>query len=64
MLGRKERSWDVAILLIVCPEFAAQSGLFIKENEQMYGEGDRCHASNRGWVGVPEDHPQPNPPHG
>ena len=53
-----------AILLIVCPEFTAQSGLFIKENEQINGEGDRCHASNRGWVGVPEDHPQPNPPHG
>jgi hypothetical protein len=26
-----------AIPFVVCPEFAAQSGLFIKENEQMYG---------------------------
>jgi hypothetical protein len=52
-----------AILFVFCPEFAAQSGLFIKENEKMYGEGNRCHASNRGWVGVPENHPQPTPPH-
>jgi hypothetical protein len=30
-----------AILFVVCPEFAEQSGLFIKDNKQMYGEGDR-----------------------
>lgn len=29
------------------PEFAAQSGLLIKDNEQMYGEGDPCHASKK-----------------
>jgi len=50
-----------AILFVVCPEFAAQSWLFIKEHEQMYGERNRRHGSKRGWVGVPENYPQPNP---
>lgn len=37
-----------AIQFVVCPEFAAQSWLFIKKHEQMYGEGNRRHGSNRG----------------
>ncbi len=51
-----------AILFVVCPEFAAQSWLLIKEHEQMYAEGNRYPCCNRGWVGAPESHPQPNPP--
>src|SRR5271167_2917353 len=50
-----------AILFVGCPEFPAQSWLFIKDDEQMYGECNRYHGSNRHWVGLSEYNPQPDP---
>src|SRR5215469_343841 len=51
-----------AILLVLSSEFGAQSWLFVKEYEQVYAEGNRDRGSNRGWVGVPENYPQSDPP--
>src|SRR5438445_2497998 len=51
-----------AILFVVCPEFPPQSWLFIKDHEQMHGEGNRYDGSNRYWVSVSEHNPQPDPP--
>src|SRR5208282_547960 len=53
-----------AIQFVICPEFPTQSWLFIKDDEQMYGEGNRCDGSNRQWAGVSEYNPQPAPARG
>jgi hypothetical protein len=50
-----------AILFVVCPEFLAQSRLFIKDHEQMHTEGNCCDGSDQSRVAVPENHPQPDP---
>src|SRR6266851_1600282 len=51
-----------AILVVLRPELPAQRRLLVKNDKKMDAEGNRCDRSHHSRVGVPENHPQPNPP--
>ena len=51
-----------AIVDIVRAKLLAQGRLLIKDDKQMYSEGDRRHGCDRHRVGVSEDNPKPDPP--
>jgi hypothetical protein len=44
-----------AILFVIRTEFAAQRGLFVKQDKQVDPQGYRCHGGDHACIGVSED---------